>query len=131
MPQLDLPTFGSLILCAILIASSYTFSVALVAGRARPALLPAARAGVYGTTALVALAVCSLAYAFQAHDFRIRYVMRYSDRAMEWFYLVASLWGGQDGSLLWWTPFAGRLSLPCSRCAAGGCGSCSRTSSPR
>ena len=120
MPQLDLPTFGSLILCAILIASSYTFSVALVAGRARPALLPAARAGVYGTTALVALAVCSLAYAFQAHDFRIRYVMRYSDRAMEWFYLVASLWGGQDGSLLWWTFLVSVYSAVCVFSLRGG-----------
>ena len=29
-----------------------------------------------------------LAYAFQAHDFRIRYVARYSDRSMPWYYLV-------------------------------------------
>ena len=56
----------------------------------------------YATCALVAVNVCLLAYAFQAHDFRIRYVARYSDRSMPWYYLVTSLWGGQDGSLLWW-----------------------------
>src|ERR1043165_10254723 len=44
-----------------------------------------------------------LAYAFVTHDFRIRYVTRYSDRSMPTGYLIASLWGGQDGSLLWWT----------------------------
>jgi cytochrome c-type biogenesis protein CcmF len=66
-------------------------------------LLPAARGGVLATCALVALAVLLLAYSFQAHDFRIRYVARYSDRSMPWWYLVSALWGGQDGSLLWWT----------------------------
>ena len=37
--------------------------------------------------ALVLVAVCVLAYAFQVHDFRIRYVARYSDRSMPWWYL--------------------------------------------
>ena len=102
MAALDLPLFGNIVLCAILVSAAYTFSVALVAGRGRLHLLPAVRSGVYGTVGLIALAVCTLAYAFQSHDFRIRYVLRYSDRSMEWFYLVASLWGGQDGSILWW-----------------------------
>jgi cytochrome c-type biogenesis protein CcmF len=103
MLALDLPLFGNVVLCAILVSAAYTFAVSLLAGRGRPELLPSARAGVYATTALIAVAVCALAYAFQAHDFRIRYVLRYSDRSMPWYYLVASLWGGQDGSLLWWT----------------------------
>src|SRR5690606_21341535 len=56
----------------------------------------------YGTVALVGLGVLCLAYAFATHDFRIRYVARYSDRSMSPAYLISSLWGGQDGSLLWW-----------------------------
>jgi cytochrome c-type biogenesis protein CcmF len=103
MPAIEVPLFGNLVLCAILVSAAYTFAVALVAGRGRPELLPATRAGVYATSGLIALGVCTLAYAFQAHDFRIRYIQHYSDRAMPWYYLVASLWGGQDGSLLWWT----------------------------
>ena len=76
--------------------------------RSRPAragglaTLQAARFGAYGTVALVGVAVLCLAYAFVTHDFRIRYVAHYSDRSMPLQYLITALWGGQDGSLLWW-----------------------------
>ncbi len=103
MPAIDIPLFGNVILCLTLIASAYTLAMAIGAGRGRPQLLVSARFGTYATCALVFVGVCVLAYAFQTHDFRIRYVARYSDRSMPWWYLVASLWGGQDGSLLWWT----------------------------
>ena len=68
----------------------------------RPRLLQAARLGAYGTIALVGLAVLVLAYAFVSHDFRIAYVAHYSDRSMPTPFLLTALWGGQDGSLLWW-----------------------------
>jgi cytochrome c-type biogenesis protein CcmF len=114
MPAVELPLFGNIVLCAILVSAAYTIAVSLAAGRGRPELLPAARAGVYATAALIALGVCTLAYAFQSHDFRIRYVVRYSDRSMPWFYLFASLWGGQDGSILWWTFLLGCYSTVCA-----------------
>jgi cytochrome c-type biogenesis protein CcmF len=108
MPEISLPAFGNFLLCAIMVCAAYAFAVSLAASPfgnrpGRPHLLPAARLGVYATWALVGVAVLVLAYAFQAHDFRIRYVSRYSDRSMPWWYLLTSLWGGQDGSLLWWT----------------------------
>src|SRR6187402_2024217 len=70
MHSLDLPLLGNLVLCAILVSAGYAFAVSLAAGRGRPELLPSARAGVYATCALVAVAVLVLAYAFQSHDFR-------------------------------------------------------------
>ena len=97
-----LPSFGTYVLCAILVASGYTFAVAVAAGGGRPRLLKAARTGAYGTVALVGLAVLVLTYAFISHDFRLDYVARYSDRTMTTPWLIAALWGGQDGSLLWW-----------------------------
>lgn len=98
----SLPEFGTGVLYAILVAASYTMAVALAAGAGRPRLLHAARLGAFGTVALVGLGVLVLAYAFISHDFRISYVARYSDRTMAVPYLIAALWGGQDGSLLWW-----------------------------
>jgi cytochrome c-type biogenesis protein CcmF len=98
----SLPEFGTGVLYAILVCAAYTFAVSIAAGRGRPRLLESARLGAYGTSALVLLGVLLLAYAFVTHDFRIRYVARYSDRSMETAYLITSLWGGQDGSLLWW-----------------------------
>jgi cytochrome c-type biogenesis protein CcmF len=103
MSGLDLPFFGSLILGAVLVVAAYTVTMGVIAGRGRLELTPAVRSGVYACLGLVSVAVFTLGYAFQAHDFQIRYVMRYSDRSMPWYYLIASLWGGQDGSLLWWS----------------------------
>jgi cytochrome c-type biogenesis protein CcmF len=102
MPHVDVPTLGNLLLCALLVAAGYTFAVSVGAARGRPHLTPAARQGIFATVALVAGAVFLLAYAFQSHDFRIRYIARYSDRSMSPLYLWTALWGGQDGSLLWW-----------------------------
>jgi cytochrome c-type biogenesis protein CcmF len=99
---LSLPEFGTAVLYGVLVAAAYTLAVGLAAGRGRPRLLQAARLGAYGTVSLVGLAVLVLAYAFVSHDFRIAYVAHYSDRGMTTPYLIAALWGGQDGSLLWW-----------------------------
>ena len=99
----SLPELGTGVLYAILVAAAYTIGVSLVAGTTRrPRFLEAARLGALGTVALVAVATLMLAYAFVTHDYRIRYVARYSDRSMPLPYLFAALWGGQDGSLLWW-----------------------------
>ncbi len=103
MPSIDIPTLGTLTLCAILVSAAFTIALSAAAAGGRPHLLRSARFGTLATIALVAAAVFLLAYAFQAHDFRIRYVARYSDRSMSPMYLWTSLWGGQDGSLLWWT----------------------------
>ena len=99
----DFPSFGLLLLLAVMVAASYTFAVSLSAGSSgRIKTLQAARFGAYGTVALIATAVLCLAYAFVSHDFRLRYVAHYSDRSMGIAYLLTALWGGQDGSLLWW-----------------------------
>jgi cytochrome c-type biogenesis protein CcmF len=102
MTAIDISSLGTAVLCGVLVLAGYAFAVSVISGRGRPHLIPSARNAVFATCALVALSVALLGYAFQAHDFRIRYVARYSDRSMPWYYLVTSLWGGQDGSLLWW-----------------------------
>src|ERR1700727_1153857 len=97
------PAFGASLLLGAMVVASYTFAVALAAGaNGRPRTLQAARFGAYGTVALIGVSVLCLAYAFVTHDFRIRYVAHYSDRSMPIQYLLTALWGGQDGSLLWW-----------------------------
>ncbi len=101
------PLFGSSLLLIIMIAASYTFAVAVsahvfAAEKRGVRALQAARFGAYGTVALIAVTVLCLAYAFVSHDFRMRYVAHYSDRGMPTIFLLTALWGGQDGSLLWW-----------------------------
>src|SRR3954470_11207399 len=98
----SLPEFGTGVLYAILVAAAYTFAVGLAAGRGQPRLLRSARLGAYATAGVTLFPIALLAYAFVTHDFRIRYVAHYSDRSMPKTYLFTALWGGQDGSLLWW-----------------------------
>ncbi len=97
----SIPELGSGLLLAALVAAGSSFALATLSV-ARPRLIHAARSASYGTVALVGTAVVVLAYAFVTHDFRLSYVVRYSDRSMSLGYLISSLWGGQDGSLLWW-----------------------------
>jgi len=102
MHGIDIPWLGNLMLGAILVSAGYTFTLAIASAR-RPHLQRSVRWATLATVALVACTVFLLAYAFQAHEFSIRYVARYSDRSMSPIYLWTALWGGQDGSLLWWT----------------------------
>jgi len=111
--EFSLPQFGTAVLAAVLVAAAYTFALAIAAGTGRPRFLQAARQGAFGTIALVGLGVLTLAYAFVSHDFRIAYVAHYSDRTMSVPYLVAALWGGQDGSLLWWLFLTSLFSGAC------------------
>lgn len=47
-------------------------------------------------------ALAYLASAFINHDYRFLYVWRYSNNTMHPAYLISSVWGGMDGSLLLW-----------------------------
>src|SRR5512145_721718 len=115
----SLPEFGTLILYAVLVAAAYAFAQAVIAARGQHRYLVSARLGAYGTCALVGVDVVILAYAFVSHDFRIRYVAHYSDRSMSTGYLLAALWGGQDGSLLWWLTLLALYSAACLRWIKG------------
>lgn len=111
----SLPGFGNLVLCVVLAAAGYTIALALAAAAGRPRYLALARLGAYATSSLVGLAIVLLAYAFVTHDFRLRYVASYSDRSLSTPYLLAALWGGQDGSLLWWAALLAGYTAVCVR----------------
>lgn len=99
--DISLAQIGNALLVCILMAAGLTFWTGVRAYR-NARFLPQARAAMLGTIALTASAMAVLGYAFWTHDFSIRYVAHYSDRTMPDGFLVAALWGGQDGSLLWW-----------------------------
>ena len=51
---------------------------------------------------LVAVAIGCLWYAFMTNDFAIQYVADHSARDLPAFYKFTALWGGNEGSLLFW-----------------------------
>ncbi|HUU21140.1 MAG TPA: cytochrome c biogenesis protein CcsA, partial [Phycisphaerae bacterium] len=93
--------FGQLVLCAATVLSAAGAAVYLARGEERRfheagrALLLAAAAA--GGTALVVLA-----FLLVTHDYSTAYVHSYADRTMSPGMLLAAIWGGQQGSLLFW-----------------------------
>jgi len=51
----------------------------------------------------VLIASIALWRAFLIDDFSLEYVAAYSNRELDTFYKISSFWGGQKGSLLFWT----------------------------
>ncbi len=61
----------------------------------------------YSLLALVtSLAVAYLFYLFFSHNFAIKYVHDYSNRSLEFFYVLSAFWGGQEGTYLLWLFFS-------------------------
>jgi cytochrome c-type biogenesis protein CcmF len=89
----------------------YATVVALLGVRLRrQELVRSAERATYGIFALVTVAMVVMIYALVAHDFSLQYVASVSNRAMPTFYLVAALWGGQEGSMLLWLWILGLYS---------------------
>ena len=65
---------------------------------------------VFAVAALVGLAAGILWYGLLTDQFQISYIWNSSERSLPTFYKIASLWGGQAGSLLFWTLLLGLFS---------------------
>ena len=93
-------------LCLLLAFSLGCYSVlaALVgAWQKKTFLLVSSERAVFAVWGLVATASAILVWALMTGDFRYSYVAAHSNKTMEWYYKFASWWGGQEGSLLFWS----------------------------
>ena len=79
--------------------------IAAVAGKyaRRPFLIVSAERAVYATWALLTLASAVLVTSLISGDYRLAYVASHSNRAMPGLYKFTAWWGGQEGSLLFWS----------------------------
>ncbi len=57
----------------------------------------------YSVFGCVVMAVIALLHALLTRDFNLEYVSSYSSSTLPLQYTIAALWGGQKGSLLFWT----------------------------
>ncbi|MGC2660544.1 MAG: heme lyase CcmF/NrfE family subunit [Bryobacteraceae bacterium] len=80
-------------------------TVAAVAGKyaRRPFLVVSATRSVYAIWLLLTIASGVLVYSLITGDYRMAYVAAHSDRAMPAIYKFTAWWGGQEGSLLFWS----------------------------
>jgi len=79
--------------------------VASVVGRLKdkPFLIVSGRRAAYATWALMTTASAILVSALMTGDYRFSYVAEHSNRTMPMLYKFAAWWGGQEGSLLFWS----------------------------
>ena len=68
-----------------------------------PELAISARNAAFAQAALLTVAVIGLVTGFLTHDFSIAFVADHSSSGMPIGLTIAALWGGQEGSLLFWT----------------------------
>jgi cytochrome c-type biogenesis protein CcmF len=94
---------GVLALRLALVAALYAAVAATVGARLRRGdVVASSRVAAYAVHALVVLAAAVLLRALLQHDFSLEYVAAYSSSTLPTQYTVAALWGGQQGSLLFW-----------------------------
>src|ERR1700689_3739783 len=79
--------------------------VASVTGRIKnkPFLILSGERAVLAVWLLVSTAAVILIYSLMTGDMRMAYVASHTNRAMPPFYKFAAWWGGQEGSLLFWS----------------------------
>src|SRR5262252_1439678 len=65
-------------------------------------LIASGRNAALGTFACITTAMICLGYLFAVSDFSIRYIAAHSNRDLPIYFKVSSIWGGQEGSLLFW-----------------------------
>jgi cytochrome c-type biogenesis protein CcmF len=95
---------GSLSLLLAFCLAVYAFFGSILGARKhKPALIVSAERAVYSIWFLLTVASALLVYAFLTSDFRLGYVASHSNLAMPVLYKIAAWWGGQEGSLLFWS----------------------------
>src|ERR1700756_5962560 len=99
-----MPQLGNLALAIALILAVYSI-VANIYGarRGAPDFVVSARHAIWAMCAMVTIAVVVLWISLLRSDFSLEYVAAYSSTTLPTPYKFAALWGGQQGSLLFWT----------------------------
>ncbi len=99
-----MPEFGSFAVVLALTFCIYAiFALFYGAKSGRRDLVKSGERAVYMVFGFVTLGVVALEILLLRSDFSIEYVAGYSNRDLPLFYKLAALWGGQKGSLLFWS----------------------------
>src|SRR6059036_3070360 len=99
-----MPEVGRLAVCLALLFAAYGVLAGVAGGLGRRAhMVRSAEHAGYAVFGLVAIATAILLRALLRHDFTLEYVAAYSSSTLPTQYTVAALWGGQKGSLLFWS----------------------------
>ncbi len=99
-----MPLIGTLALALALVLAGYSIIANVVGARASiPSLTASGRHALWAMCAMVTVAVGALWTSLLHSDFSLEYVASYTSFSLPTIYKITALWGGQQGSLLFWT----------------------------
>ncbi|HXW84171.1 MAG TPA: cytochrome c biogenesis protein CcsA, partial [Candidatus Binataceae bacterium] len=99
-----MPELGRLVLGVAFILAIYSVGANLYgATRNAPAFIVSARHALWAMCAMITVAVLTLWTGLLRSDFALEYVASYSSSTLPTPYKFTALWGGQQGSLMFWT----------------------------
>lgn len=90
------------LMVALALAVYATLALFFGTRRRLPELISSGRNAVWGALAMTALAFLALEYLLIRQDFSVAYVARQTSLGQPLFYTITGVWGGQEGSLLFW-----------------------------
>lgn len=95
---------GQFALALALIVGIYAIVASLIGIRARnDKLIASGRNAAIGNCIAISTAIFTLAYLFLTNDFSVAYVAAHSSLDLPLHFKISSVWGGQEGSLLFWS----------------------------
>ncbi len=107
-----IPDVGYIALVVALVITFFGIVVSIIGEQRRiPELVASGRNAIFVVAGLVGIASLALWYALLTNDFSLEYVASHSERSLPVFYKFSSFWGGQAGSLLFWTLILSIYSL--------------------
>ena len=102
--RITMALIGQLALALALVLAAYSIIANVVGARSSiPALTASARHALWAMCAMVTVAVGALWTSLLHSDFSLEYVASYTSFSLPTVYKITALWGGQQGSLLFWT----------------------------
>ncbi len=94
---------GQFALALAWVVTAYSIIASLLGIRLKhDNLIASGRNAALGTVACITTAIVCLGYLFAVSDFSIKYIAAHSNRDLPIYFKVSSIWGGQEGSLLFW-----------------------------
>ena len=94
---------GQFSLALAFVVTIYSIGASLLGIRIKnDKLIASGRNAAVAVFVLISTAIGSLAYLFLSNDYSYAYVSEHSNRDLPNYFKVSSIWGGQEGSLLFW-----------------------------
>src|SRR5262245_33649194 len=94
---------GQFALALAFVVTAYSIAASLIGIRLKnDKLIASGRNAAVATFVCVTLAIGALGYLFVQSDFSVAYIAEHSNRDLPVYFKIASIWGGQEGSLLFW-----------------------------